>query len=293
MKKIILLAAAGLVSLAACNRAKVMPGEGKSIQVKASIGIASKVTTDGTISSFEQGDKISFFAWTGNKAAVPAAKVVDGVSVAYNGGVWVPASAMLWADMVTPHYFLGVYPEKTVTSFTADPYTLDPANYETSDLLIAVNDKGLKATDNPVSLVFDHVMAKLFVNLTFRNQWETAPTVTSVTVTAKSSATVDYLAAAPVTASGSAAPVSLNKDENAKWSGLQVPQTGVNTITIRIDNKDYVFTHSTDIPLEGGQFTTVNLIVGRNKIELASDIAISGWKAGTTIDNGEAQTDEN
>ena len=73
--------------------------------------------------------------------------------------------------------------------------------------------------------------------------------------------------------------MALTKIENAAWSGLQLPQSGVNTITITIEGKDYVFTHSTDIPLVGGQYTTVNLIVGRNTIDLAS-VGISNWAAG-------------
>ena len=51
-----------------------------------------------------------------------------------------------------------------------------------------------------------------------------------------------------------------------------------------------MFTHTADIPLVGGQYTTVNLIVGRNQIDLAS-VSINNWAAGTTIDGGEAQTD--
>jgi hypothetical protein len=62
----------------------------------------------------------------------------------------------------------------------------------------------------------------------------------------------------------------------------------VRTLTIQIDGQDFIFTHTADIPLESGKYTTVNLTVGRDKIELASDITIADWTAGTTL-NGEAQ----
>ena len=289
-KNSIYLAAAALLALVACN--KDMDKTSRSITIQAGIGPMSKVTTTGVTAAFDEGDIISVYAWTGDKTAVPATRVVDGVeNTLGTDGKWTPASQMLWDDVTTEHYFLGIYPKKAVTDFTADDFTLNPADYEASDLLIAVNTTGLKASDNPVSLSFDHVMARLDVNLTFRDQWATAPTVSGVSVTAKKTASVDYLSDKPVTATGTAEAVALQAIDNAAWSGLQVPQSGVNTITITIEGKDYVFTHTADIPLVGGQYTTVNLIVGRSVIELGS-VSISNWTAGTTIDNGEAQTDE-
>ena len=293
MKKnqLFILAAAALSILAACNRENLTPsGNTDAITVKAAIG-STKVTTTGNNATFDNGDKISVYAWTGDKTAVPATKVVDGVENTYDGSKWTPAAQMLWADMASEHYFLGVYPAHTITDFTAEPFTLDPAKYQESDLLIATNLGGVKATDNPVTLYFDHAVAKLFVNLSFRDQWTTTPTVSAISAIAKKTGTVDYLSKT-ITASATetAAPVALTKIDNASWSGLQLPQTGVNTINVTIEGKNYVFCHSSDIPLAKGQYTTVNLVVGRNTIDLAS-VGISDWTAGTTIDNGEAQTD--
>lgn len=288
--KLFIIAAAGVMALIACNRENSLQ-ESKTITIQASIGAVSKVTTTGNTAKFDDGDKITLYAWTGDKTAVPAKRVVDGISNTLYSTVWLPDQAMLWADMVTPHYFLGIYPTRTVTDFKADAFTIKPDDYQASDLLVATNTQGLKATDAAVDMVFDHVAAKLFVNLTFRNQWDTDPTVSSVTVTAKKSGTVDYLAKTiTATANEAAAPIELNKDKNEAWSGLQVPQN-VRSITITIDGKNYVFTHTDDIPLEGGKFTTVNLIVGRDKIDLGN-VSISNWKEGTTINGGEAQNDE-
>lgn len=65
--------------------------------------------------------------------------------------------------METPHYFLGIYPNRAVTDFTADEYALDTEKQEASDLLMAVNTgiegAGITATANPVSLMFNHVMS--------------------------------------------------------------------------------------------------------------------------------------
>ena len=285
------LAALGIATLAACNKDYEPTLTSGQISVQAQIGSMTRVQTTGNISTFEAGDTISIYAWTGQSSAVPSNLVVDG---ARNGlgtdGRWTSKSAMLWADMSSNHYFLGICPARSVTDFQADPFTLDPDDYQASDLLVATNLSGIKPTENPVGLTFDHVMAKLIVNLSFRNQWATAPTVSSVQITAKSSATVNYLSKS-MQAQGTAAGIGLTKIDNATWSGLQIPQDGVREITIIIEGKKYVFTHTQDIPLQGGRYTTVNLIVGRNTIDLES-VGISNWLEGSTIDNGEAQTDD-
>ena len=281
---ILLLAAASALMTAACGK---LPGKPEAITIQAGIGTMTKVTTTGDKAAFESGDKISVYAWLGGADAIPATRVVEGVVNTFDGTKWTPASPMLWDDNSSKHFFLGISPARTVTDFTADPYTLDPDKYAASDLLIATNLTGLTSKDNPVTLGFDHALARLDVNLTFRSQWETAPTVTSVTATAKKTATVDYLKQA-LTATGTAEAVALKAKENASWSGLQVPQEGVRTIIIRIGDKDYTFTHTADIPLAGGKYTTVNLTVGRDKIELADVITIADWIAGSTL-TGDAQ----
>ena len=275
--KFFLPALLSLAVLVACNREDLFPNGGpRPISIEAGIGAMSKVAVSGNSASFETGDAISLYAWTGSASPVPATRVVDGIkNTLAADGSWTPASPMLWRDNVSMHYFLGIFPARTVTDFTADAYTLDPTDAQ-SDLLVATRLEGIKATDNPVALTFDHAMAKLQVNLSFRNQWASAPTVTSVTATAKKTATVDYLSKT-VSATGTAASVALMAQNNATWSGLQVPQEGVRTLTIRVEDKDYEFTHSADIPLAGGKYTIVNLIIGRDRIELASEITITDW----------------
>ena len=282
---ILLISAMAALVLAACGK---LTGPGPAITIQAGIGTMTKVATTGDKVAFEAGDKISVYAWLGSATEVPATRVVDGVvNTLGSDGKWTPASQMLWDDKTSKHYFLGVSPVRSVTSFSADTYTLDPADYVASDLLIATNTGGITPSATPVKLAFDHAMARLDVNLSFRNQWTTAPTVTSVTASAKKTATVDYLAK-KVTATGDAAAVALKAKDNVVWSGLQVPQEGVRSLTITIDGTDFVFTHTADITLVGGKYTTVNLTVGRDRIELASDITIADWTAGSTL-NGEAQ----
>ena len=311
MKKYIILAAAAALCLTACNKEESI-NNAKYITVDASIGSMTKATYDGNKSQFAEKDSLSLFAWTGDKTAIPAKSslVVNNVTNKMGAdGKWTPDIEMLWDDMTTQHYFMAVSPARVVESFTEDPYTLDPAadKFQQSDLLIATEVTGLVATSNPVSLNFDHAMAKLNVNLQFRNQWTPGnpPSQTKTTealikgleATAKDHAAINYLSKA-VTATGDVTQVAMNKIQNANWTVLMVPQAGFRTITIKLEGNDewlggndtYVFTHSEDIPLESGKFTTVNLIVGRDQITLKKDgITITDWAAGSVIDNGEAQ----
>ena len=318
MKKYITIFAgiAAALTLSGCNKGDSTP-DSRTITVQASIGPMSKVAYTGDKSAFQAGDALSLYAWTGSKTAIPSSLVVNNVvnTLEAGTGLWKPATQMLWDDMTTPHYFMAVSPARTVTAFTADPYTLDPAadKFQQSDLLIATNVEGLVATNNPVDLNFDHAMAKLNVNLSFRNQWtpqENLPAQTNVEAkvdmvyaSAKVSATINYINKA-VTATGTNASVAMNKVKNAAWTTLMVPQAGFRTISIVLKGNDewlggngtYVFTHSADIPLVSGKYTTVNLIVGRDQITLdekAGGITITDWAAGSVINNGEAQIPEN
>jgi hypothetical protein len=295
MKKLrfIPLAALGLLT-AACSSDDATSAQqqaAKNITIVASIGNMTRATTTGNTTVFDSGDGVSIYAWTGSATAVAADKVVNGVVNTLGAdGKWTPATPMLWADMVTPHYFLGIYPARTVTDFTADPYTLAPADYEASDLLVARQLSGLIATQNPVSLTFDHAMAKLYVNMNFRNQWSETPAITSCVATAAGTATINYLAqtvTAGEQSSVSLPAVTASTGYAATYGSIMVPQTGFRTVAITIDGQQFTYTHDEDIPLEAGKYTTLNLIVGRNKIEIGT-VSINDCTKGTTISGGQA-----
>ena len=291
MKKKVLLFMAAVTGImfAGCTKEdKTTSFDGSLVMtVNASVNNQTKVTTNGDITSFDAGDALSLYAWTGSADEVSFPLVVNGIVNTLNeSGAWVPQSQMLWKSVRDEHFFIGVSPARKVESFTADKYVLDPAQYEVSDLLLSTELSGLKAESGSVDMVFTHAMAKLNVNLKFRSQWAETPEVTSVATTAKNNYTVNYLTKA-VTATGDDAQVALSPLENAasgyalSFSGLQVPQDEVTVITVVIDGKSYTYTAAEPIDLSSGKVTTLGLIVGREKITLGS-IAIDSWAEGTT-----------
>ena len=293
---IITLTAAALLVLAGCAKEPGLADSG-DITIEASVGAMTKVSYDGDKTAFTAGDKISVYAWLGSADAVPDKRVVDGVvNKLESSGSWKPEKQMLWKGVDEKHYFLGVFPARSIASFTADEFVLDPDDYTASDLLIATNLEGVSSKGGAVKLNFDHAMAKLVVNLKFRNQWDATPDVSSVTVSAKTAATVNYLTTA-VTATGDASVVGLAAAASAptgyelSYRCLAIPQEGVRKVTITIDNKNYNFISDSDIPLRSGEITTLCLNVGLDNIGLGS-LTVTDWTAGTVFPDGDAEVPE-
>ena len=168
-KKTLFAAMLAAVALVSCNNKQVQSqAKPEYITVSTSIDNLTRVSTTGDASRFDEGDKISVYAWTGTADEVPTANLVVNNSLnELKGGKWLPTPLMKWANMSTPHFFLSVYPARAIADFKADPVKVDIEKQMESDLLVAVNTgeskAGLKATDNPVSLRFDHMMSKLIV----------------------------------------------------------------------------------------------------------------------------------
>lgn len=298
------LAVTGLWT-AGCSDNNDVPSEAaKYITVNTSIGQMTRVATDDDGSQrFEADDQISVYAWTGKATEVDFGNLVVNNSInTYNGTTWTASPQMLWADQGSGHYFIGIYPAKksiasVVTELTADDYTLDASDQEASDLLVATNLEGLSATTAPggmVDLDFDHVMAKLIVNLKFRNQWGGTPTVQGVTAQdAATKAKVDYLNKAVTADDTSKDNISLTAlaapqtGYALSYASIMVPQSGFRSVIVTIGGSDYTYTHSGEIKLESGKYTTVNLTVGRDRIELG-DVTVNDWQQGDVINGGEA-----
>ena len=291
MKAKLILSALAAVAVMGCNKIENTPAPE---YITVSTDILSKVSTNADGSQiFTAGDKISVYAWTGDAASVPAVRVVDNaINTLGTDGVWTAAPQMLWKNLVDKHYFVGVYPSHAASEadLSAVKVSVDPADQLGSDVLVATELSGKIAENNPVKLNFSHLMAKVSIELSYRNQWGGgAPEVSAVKIKdLVSSATLDLLTK---TITADASPKSDTTipelKENEIYGSVLVPQNGITTIAITIDGRDYIYTHPSDIKFETGKVTTIRLIVGRNQVDLA-DVTIQDWAAGDTISGGEA-----
>ena len=270
----------------------------KYITVSTSIGNMTRVATDEKGGqTFEEGDEISVYAWTGDATVAPETRerVVNNAINKLTNGSWVSNPQMLWKNNRDKHYFIGVYPISAISDLSAGEYTFDVNKQTESDLLVAVNKDGLSYNvdeQQTVPLTFTHVMAKLVVNLTYKNQWGTeGPTVDKVAVgNAAKKATVNYLT--KVVTPSAVAEDKADFDmpvltANKQYASIIIPQDGVQKITITIGGKDFIYDNGTPFKFESGKITIVNLEVGRDVIKLG-DVNISDW--GSTGDpiKGEA-----
>ena len=266
----------------------------KSITVSTSIGKMTRITTDEKgAQAFSEGDEISVYAWTGSADKVPAAaeRVVNNAINKLTDKVWVATPQMLWKNNLDQHYFIGIYPTKNVDNLTADTYTFNAENQLASDLLVAVNVKGLSYTKDAkdaVKLDFTHVMAKMVVNLTYKNQWGGTPTVKNVVVSdAVKEATINYLtkAVTPTTTAKADFEVPATT-ANTQYVSVLIPQNGIQKLAITIGDKTFIYDNGTPFNFESGKITTINLEVGRDQVIL-DEVKISDWENGSTF-KGEA-----
>ena len=270
----------------------------KYITVSTSIGNMTRVATDEKGGqTFEEGDEISVYAWTGDATVAPETRerVVNNAINKLTNGSWVSTPQMLWKNNRDKHYFIGVYPTAAISDLSAGEYTFDETKQVESDLLVAVNKDGLSYNvdeQQPVPLTFTHVMAKLVVNLTYKNQWGTeGPTVDKVAVgNAAKKATVNYLT--KVVTPSAVAEDKADFDmpaitANKKYASIIIPQDGVQKITITIGGKDFIYDNGTPFKFESGKITIINLEVGRDVIKLG-DVNISDWGSTGEPIKGEA-----
>ena len=288
-----MMAMAMTMTWSSCSDEEISNGSeaSKSITVTTSIGNMTRLTTDEKGSQhFTEGDEISVYSWAG---AAPSAEnmVINNAINKLTDKVWVATPQMLWKDRETLHNFIGIYPTTAVEDLTAGAYKLNVANQEASDLLVAVNTNGLsyeKNANDAVKLEFTHVMAKLVVNLTYKNQWGGIPDVEKVVVSdVLTDASVNYLTKAVTPAEIAKVDLELPATTaNSKYTTILVPQSGIQKLTITIGDKDYVYDNGSPFSFDSGKITTINLEVGRDEIIL-NDVKISDWEPGNTF-GGEA-----
>lgn len=285
MKKITFAALTAISLLSSCSKEGENMPPSEFISISTSIGtltpMAAKAETRATSTAFDVEDKISVYAYESGDVAK---RVVDNSINTYDGTVWTATPMMKWKDMTSAHDFVSTFPKRAITDFSAEAITLTE-NIATNDVLIATA-ANRKATDGDVPLIFDHIMGKVEVSLTFRNEFDGTPTVTDVNTSAKQGGTINFLTKT-ATVTGVASDVSFTATTaNTAYTAVIVPQT-IKAINIVIAGSTYTYTHPSNISIEKGKIQTISLIVGRERVELGS-ISINEWGTGGFIKDGEA-----
>ncbi len=317
----LLAAVSMLMGMSACNNnseeiapANTLP----EIRISASIGEQTRLADN----KFQAGDQIMVYGWMGDAATIPDTPPIASVNTLKSTetlvDAWVPEPKMLLQHPTNLHSFLGFYPVRKVSNFTADPYTVDVNNQVASDLMVASGStnrpssgiEDMKEDLQTIDLKFVHVMAKFQLNLKFGDEI-TDRTVYAVRLFCVKEATLDYKnlntlenstyykvptvnVAQDATASFISLPELTTAAEGyaASYASIVIPQTGVTRIEVDVNGKTYAYTHTEDIPLEQNKITTLNLTVGRTAVnpQLIS-ASVKNWDTNTTI-NAETFAEE-
>lgn len=282
-----------VILFAGCSKNNDEEGQVPSKYITVNTGILTRVNDEGT--RFTSGDNLSLYGWTGDKDNPTATTmVVDGIkNTTTDGVIWTSESTMLWKDLVTPHYFAAISPARTaaLTSFIALEVVLSGKPAE-DDILTAVNQKGVTAKDGAVILSFSHLMSRVIVSLTYKNEFgqdaagnPITPTLTTATIQVKNTAVINLLAQLATLKQGiNASDIPLSEVQaTKKYQLVTVPQSITaqsEFIKLKINGKDYIYRPTENIPLEAGKSTVITLTVGRDGIYLGS-ISVNGWDEGT------------
>jgi len=288
-KKVLLSMAIAALFMTGCSKENDSPIEdGSSNYVSINASIGQFLTKSPTATAFTSGDNIAVYAWTGSKTEITPETTKKDYSFDEADWAVITAPGISFKDLTTDYYFMGRYPTTPeISSFTADNYTLDPTKQEQSDILVATstNDdiNGANAA-TAVSLGFTHIMAKLTINLSYgTDDFASTPTVTAVTVNAKSTATIDYLTKA-VTESSTETAADITMPvvtANQVYSSIMIPQN-IGDIIITIDGETNKYKLADpDIDLTSGVNQILNLTVGKDGLVTLTSTGIADWTDAT------------
>lgn len=279
------------ILLAGCsnNNEEEQPAPSKYITVNT--GILSRVTDDGT--AFTAGDDLSLYGWTGDKDKPTTENmVVNGMRNTFDGANWTPEMVMLWKDTTTPHYFAAVSPARLVSNFTSQEVTLTGVPAE-DDIMTATNLKGVTAGDGPVILKFTHLMSRVILVLTYKNEFgydsdgkPVVPQLEKALINVKSTAMLNVMEnSATLKSNADTAPIPLAQvTPSTKYQLITVPQTipaasPFITLKVKGNEKEYIYRPAKQISLDTGKSTTITLSIGRDAIYPGS-LSVEGWGDG-------------
>ena len=153
----------------------------------------------------------------------------------------------------------------------------------------------VKPSDNgTISIPFNHIMSKLEITVTLRNQYgasETNPITSAIAFGSATSATYSPAEATPWSNYNSAvSDISLCSsgsysaaERTATYEAILIPQNiAASTfgVKVKIGDKTYTWKSANAVTLEGGKKYTLNLTLGKDELTL-NTISVSDWNKET------------
>ncbi len=289
-----------LISLVLCVSMVVAVTHRSSI-----VAFAVSQTSD-NVYTFDHNDKVHVVGWHGdwdqyNKPwEIPLNTWWNDSVYTYDATAdkWRADNNMRWQNGEDQHNFVAWWPEnlaRSTDNLTAVDVTVT-GDYNKDDILLA-HWSGPRPENNQLNMEFKHLLSRFDVHLFFRDEYAGAENI-SIQTHLKKNAVCNFLTGEVTTTSGEGIKMQERPypDTNWDWSGtcITVPQYfrgNEQLLTIRFTvngvDKAISYTHSQDLNFHSGERITLNLYVGKDKVELI-DVSVNGWDQ-KNINAGEAE----
>ncbi len=222
-----------------------------------------------------------------------------------NSGIWSPESQVLWKNAQSP---VGIYayaphisgaddhtgvefsiPSNQVNgTFSADFLWYSMPGFVPADDLI----------DQKLNITFSHALVKLKVNLIFGNEFDDSYSVKDVILNGTSGKVRFDLANRTVTDldQSSSSDISMCNTQDGVYEAIFFPgkgqKGGARMLTVVMsDNKAYNVTIDSDLELYSGHAYTMNVKVGKDKLE-AGSVNVFEWQPEKELDDEDGYIEE-
>lgn len=283
-------AAALLLAMAACSNDEdfnsAYMNDPDAVRINATVGEGIPISRSNPIGTEEEQAKFNSGDLIGVAAGTQAA-----IKYKYDGTAWTPATTgeyLKWET--TAMDFSAYYPVGDGISASTFTLPTDQSNLEklTAADYMTYTAAGVAKADN-VSLTLQRKTARVVINTSFNNQFETGYTVTAISVGSNATGYTDGVAA------GDPVSVSSYKHTDNAFYALLIPTTfnaAANFMTITVtkdgDKTTQTLTVKSIPALEAGKSYTYNVKVGKDVVELG-EVKVENWETGGIITGGEAE----
>lgn len=249
--------------------------------------IVESITRSSEKSEFSKNDIFGLSQWCDDDLETLQAA---NMAVQYNGYSWIMAQTLTQVTSADTYNFAAIYPRPELS----DVADLKEYNYTApEDLLFATKSMSateLDSSDGEVSLTFEHLMARIDINITFIGFEGYLPSTLTLD-DISDSAQVDTFTG-DITPSVTTQSVDLTlttdfTDNSGCVSRIIVPQT---VTSVKIVVGDFTYSYSGTINTVSGKNTVCNFTLQKEeaKITLDGDVEITDWSEQTPLDNAVA-----
>lgn len=260
----------GATMVMACNKESGPALEEREIQITTGI---TKVNNG----EFEINDQIGLFISDDQNQLFKNAKATLQINS------WEVDPQIFWGRSAR-HEIIGISPYNTANFYddiaalkvgVATNQTLF-SDYAKGDILAAQTTS--MPTSTPINLEFSHMMSNLEINIAYTQEfslneiYNALLTVENVYPNAEVNLRTKSITTTKDTGK------TIIAYGNGKHFYAILPPQDFNTISLSIAGKSYQYTHTSNIALQQGKITAINLKLGRERLTLEAEMQINSWE---------------